>query len=69
MDQEPQHKGSNCPVCGGSRWWTSRTGWRICQLCYQDPLQALQVLANRAQDASQPASDDHEEQLIQGEEG
>jgi hypothetical protein len=61
MDQEPQDTTSGCPVCGRSRWWYSRTGWRICRQCYPDPWQALQALANRVQDACDPAIDDPEE--------
>jgi hypothetical protein len=41
-------------MCGGSRWWRSRTGWYICECCYRDPLQALQVLASRVQSARAP---------------
>ena len=47
MDQEPQDTMSTCPVCGGSRWWRSRTGLAVCQRCYPDPVEALQVLAGQ----------------------
>jgi hypothetical protein len=47
MGQERQNKASACPVCGGSRWWRSRTGRRICQQCHPDPLEALQVLGDQ----------------------
>ena len=38
MDQGPQNKASGCPICGGSRWWRSRTGWRICAECHPEAL-------------------------------
>jgi hypothetical protein len=44
MDQERQDKASGCAVSDGSRWWRSRTGWRICSQCHPDPLEALQDL-------------------------
>jgi hypothetical protein len=62
MDQAPQDTTSACPVCGGSRWWRSRMGWRICQQCYRDPLQALEVLADRVQGACDSAINDQKEQ-------
>jgi hypothetical protein len=71
MNQGPQGKTSRCRVCGGSRWWRSRTGWRICQRCYSEPLQALQVLASRVQGARatdgracEPAIDDQQDHGI-----
>jgi hypothetical protein len=52
MDQEPQNTTSGCPVCGGSRWWHSRTGHEICQRCHPDALEALQALANQVKTAT-----------------
>jgi hypothetical protein len=51
MDQDRQDTTSNCPVCGGSRWWRSRTGLAICHHCHPDPLEALQVLADEVSGA------------------
>jgi hypothetical protein len=51
MDQAHQDQTSRCPVCGGSQWWSSRTGWSICAQCYPDALEALQVLAILVDDA------------------
>jgi hypothetical protein len=47
MDQEYGCKPMSCPTCGGSRWWRSRTGWRICAQCHPDALEALQVLTTQ----------------------
>jgi hypothetical protein len=69
MDQEPQDTTSTCLVCGGSRWWRSRTGARVCQRCYPDAMEALQILAHRAQRACDAAIDDPEERLAPGDEG
>jgi hypothetical protein len=65
MDQKRQDKARRCHACGGNRWWHSRTGWRICQRCYRDPLQALQVLADRVQGVFGPQIDAHDECLPQ----
>jgi hypothetical protein len=66
MDREGQNNASNCPVCGGSRWWRSRTGARVCQQCYGDPFQDLKALADRVQGECDPAIDDQEERLAPG---
>jgi hypothetical protein len=47
MHQARQSNASECTVCGGSRWWRSRTGLSICYHCYPDPLEALQVLGDQ----------------------
>ena len=51
MDQARQDPTSRCPVCGGSRWWRSRTGHEICQRCHPGALEALQALANQTHGA------------------
>jgi hypothetical protein len=65
MDEEPQDTTSSCLVCGGNRWWCSRTGARVCQRCYQDPLQALQALADKAQGTCRLGTDSSDERLPQ----
>jgi ribosomal protein L37AE/L43A len=47
MGQDCHDTSSNCPVCGESRWWRSRTGVRVCQQCYPDAMAALQALADQ----------------------
>jgi hypothetical protein len=47
MDRAHQNKASSCLVCGGNRWWRSRTGHEICHRCHPDALEALQALANQ----------------------
>jgi hypothetical protein len=59
MDQAHQNNASSCPVCGGSRWWYSRTGASVCQHCYPDAMAALHALADQLRDESRvpgPAS-------------
>jgi hypothetical protein len=51
MDQNGHNTTSHCPVYGGSRWWRSRTGARVCQRCHPDALAALQVLADQLKTA------------------
>jgi hypothetical protein len=37
-----------CGRCGNtSRWWPSRSGYKVCRLCHPDPLMALEILARR----------------------
>jgi hypothetical protein len=38
-----------CPTCNRMLWWRSRTGRRVCMVCYPDPLQALEVLSGTTQ--------------------
>jgi hypothetical protein len=52
MDREPQKKASSCEVCEGTRFWRSRTSWRICAQCHPDPLEALQPLTNQVNGAA-----------------
>jgi hypothetical protein len=47
MEQERCREAMSCPVCGGSRWWRSRTGLAVCHHCHPDPLEALQVLGDQ----------------------
>jgi hypothetical protein len=47
MDPNGHNTASNCPVCGWSRWWPSRTGARVCQQCYPDAMAALHALADQ----------------------
>jgi hypothetical protein len=47
MDHACHDTPRRCAVCGGGRWWHSRTGARVCQCCYPDALAALQVLADQ----------------------
>ncbi len=47
MDQDHHNGASDCPVCGRSRWWYSRTGARVCQQCYPDVMAALHALTDQ----------------------
>jgi hypothetical protein len=53
MDPNGHNTASACAVCGGSRWWSSRTGARVCRQCYPDAMAALQALADQLSDESQ----------------
>lgn len=47
MDRARRNQARHCPVCGGSRWWRSRTGRSICARCHPDAMEALQVLSDQ----------------------
>jgi hypothetical protein len=36
-----------CGVCGGRRWWKSRSNYQVCAICHPDVLDALEQLARR----------------------
>jgi hypothetical protein len=39
---------AKCGICEQQgRWWTSRSGDRVCMVCAPDPFAALQTLARR----------------------
>jgi hypothetical protein len=52
MDQDRHDKTSSCSVCGGSRWWRSRTGVAVCHRCHPDPIEALQMLGEQTRGQS-----------------
>jgi hypothetical protein len=37
-----------CGLCDGTRFWPSKSGYKVCFTCHPDPLQALIILARRA---------------------
>jgi hypothetical protein len=36
-----------CGICGGSRWWKSRSSYQVCALCHPNVFDALEQLARR----------------------
>ena len=36
-----------CSRCQGTRFWPSRSGYRVCMTCCHDPFDALEILARR----------------------
>lgn len=36
-----------CGICDGTRFWPSKSGYKVCYTCNPDPLAALVILARR----------------------
>jgi hypothetical protein len=41
------HWTDTCSLCNQSRFWPSRSGYKVCYVCNPNPLQALIILARR----------------------